>query len=311
MTPSLELQLEGRYTLVKQAADGTRTQVADFPNLITNGGLDYIASNDSIAGAVTWCSVGTGTNPPAVTDVGLQTFVARTTTPATADAYTSNSSDPARPYVQLVRARRFAAGAAAGNLTEVGMFSAGNNTSAFSRALILDGSGNPTAITVLPTEILDVYYTVRMYIPTADVTGTITVNGNNHDYVLRPYIPSGTVSNAAINCSSPTSRSGGSVWTGLTNLNAWDTAVSGSGLVNATAHTPAAYVTGTYYRDNTSTLPVGAGSPQVAAYQQGIGRVGVCGPSYFYKMSFTPPIPVGASQQFAITTRVHVARTTP
>ena len=161
-------------------ADGTRRLLADwFPNLITNQGLDRMGSNLDY---LTYCQVGSGDNTPANTDTTLETFVAATNNTSN-DTAAAQASAPY--YASRTKVFRFAAGAAAGNLSEVGIAWTNGAGSLYSRALILDGGGLPTTITVLSDEFLDVTYQLRIYPPTVDVTGTITLDGNNYNYVLR------------------------------------------------------------------------------------------------------------------------------
>jgi hypothetical protein len=86
-------------------------------------------------------------------------------------------------YNEFVTGNRFAAGTLNGTYTEVGV--GWGNTTLFSRALIVDGSGNPTSITVLSDEVLDVYYRLRKYPPLVDVTGTRVISSVSYDYTLR------------------------------------------------------------------------------------------------------------------------------
>ena len=170
--------LSGHFVMekLKVDANGTpieasRVKVAEFDNLITNQGQNRIGTASDWLNAV---QVGSGTTAPAVTDTGLAFFVAGTTTQQATSAV-SQSSPPY--YTTRSVTRRFAAGAATGNLSEVGIGWAATGSTLFSRALILDGSGNPTTITVLSDEVLDVTYQLRLYPPAADVSSNITVTG--------------------------------------------------------------------------------------------------------------------------------------
>lgn len=170
--------MSGHFVMekLKVDANGTpieasRIKVAEFDNLITNQGLNRIGTNNDWLAAI---QVGSGTATPAVTDTGLQTFVAGTTL---SQASTS-AAQPSPPYYTTRSVtRRFNAGAAAGNLSEVGIGWAATGSTLFSRALILDGGGVPTTITVLSDEVLDVTYELRIYPPASDSTGNITVTG--------------------------------------------------------------------------------------------------------------------------------------
>lgn len=160
----------------------SRRIVADwFPNLITDAGLEDMATLDSYLG---YCQVGAGNATPQVTDTALASKVAYTTYRISSIGGAASIS----PYYTYVRnTYRFAEGAAAGNLSEVGV---GKATSGglFSRALILDGNGAPTTIQILSDETLDVTYELRYYPKTTDDTGQITLSGNiggDYNWIMR------------------------------------------------------------------------------------------------------------------------------
>ncbi|HIQ53190.1 MAG TPA: hypothetical protein EYH51_08015, partial [Pseudomonas pachastrellae] len=173
---------EGWYKFEAVRPDGTKRVLADwFPNLITDAGLERMASNSDWLG---YCQVGSGNNPPNVLDTALANRVGSSNT-AQASASGAQAEEPY--FCWQRRTVRFAEGVAAGNLSEVGMgwTSSGN---LFSRALILDSEGNPTTITVAADEILDVTYEFRFYPRLTDVTGSVTLTGNiagTYDYVMR------------------------------------------------------------------------------------------------------------------------------
>jgi len=167
---------------VKDGKEVSKRVVADwFPNLITNQGLDRLAEYNTI---LTYCSVGTGNTAPAFTDSTLVTKVAHVFLAITS---LTSGYETSTPYYNWFKGTyRFAEGAAAGNLAEVGM--GWTDTLLFSRALILDGGGSPTTITILSDEILDVYYEYRIYPKETDVTGTTVFTGNiggTYDWTFR------------------------------------------------------------------------------------------------------------------------------
>ena len=160
-----------------------------FKNLITNVGMDRIAGGNaqvltSFLGA--GIAVGTGNNAPLETDTVLQTWRASTTT-MFGTATTPYSG--VAPYWSGTRVTyRFGVGAASGNISEVGVLAAPTTTSTtqlVSRALIKDISGNPTTITVLPTEVLDVVYECRIYPPTTDTVTTLTILDQEYTFTVR------------------------------------------------------------------------------------------------------------------------------
>jgi hypothetical protein len=172
----------GFYKIEAVKKDGSRRLLADwFPNLILDQGLDRLAINYDF---MEYCQVGSGNTTPANSDIGLATPVASTNTHYSS-SYGVNGSSPYYVYYQYVY--RFAAGVAAGNLSEVGV---GWNTGdyLFSRSLILDIGGSPTSITVLSDEYLDVTYEYRFYPYESDVTGSLTFTGDvggTYSYTLR------------------------------------------------------------------------------------------------------------------------------
>lgn len=156
---------------------GEKRVVADwFPNLITDIGLNRIGQGN----IHDRCMVGAGSSLPSVLDTSLQTQVAVTTTVQSVTHGTVSTL----PYYGWARTTyRFSMGAAAGNLSEVGVGWADNGV--FSRSLILDGSGNPTTITILSNEFLDVTYELRCYSPTDDSIFNINLAGQMYVCTVR------------------------------------------------------------------------------------------------------------------------------
>jgi hypothetical protein len=175
-------RVAGFFKLEAVRPDGRRRPLTGwFPNIITDGGLNAIGTLNSWMAA---CRVGTGSATPSALDTNLQAHVAGTT-----DQRSTNATAQATPpyYQSTTRVYRFAQGAAAGNLQEIGIATAAANASGvlFSRALILDSDGNPTTITVLSDEVLDATYQIRNYPPLVDVTGTANIGGVDYDYTVR------------------------------------------------------------------------------------------------------------------------------
>lgn len=178
-----QIGLAGRFRLIVR--DGDTMEVTKdtgwFNNLILDQGLNLYGSNPN--GHISqFCQVGTSNVAPNVTQTALVARVAGTSDMQESIAGNSGVA----PYYGWVRSRyRFAVGAAAGNLSEVGV-SGQTNAELFSRALIVDGGGSPTTITVLPTEVLDVWYELRMYPDPVDKIFQLQVGPTLHDCVLRP-----------------------------------------------------------------------------------------------------------------------------
>lgn len=131
--------------------------------------------------SLTLCAVGTDNTAPAFTDTQLGGLLASTSN-RTNNLEGKQSST--LPYYSITQnTYTFAQGAVVGNVAEVGVGPAA--TSLFSRALIVDGSGNPTTITVLADEILVVEYELRLQVPQDDTTGTFTDGGTTYTWTAR------------------------------------------------------------------------------------------------------------------------------
>ena len=176
---ALNVGLSGRFHVVKRrVADDSIVEAREFPNLITDAGLNRWGSG----GVIDRCMVGSGNTTPTVNDVSLVSRVATSTTvqnPTTTFAYSTVDR-----WQEYSIGFRFAAGAATGTLAEVAVGWA--DTGIWSRALIRDTSGNPTSLTLLADEYLDVFYTVRLQYPSTDVTGTVVLGGTNYAWAMRP-----------------------------------------------------------------------------------------------------------------------------
>lgn len=174
----INVGVAGRFKLeAVNEETGERRELAPwFNNLILDQGLNIIGTSQ----LGSYCHVGTGTATPTVTDTALGNKLAHTTTVQSAVAGGSVSPPYYGSYTIVYR---FAAGTATGNLTEVGV---GYSTTAlFSRTLIKDGSGNPTTITILASESLDVTYELRLYPPSADVAHSTVISGVTYTGVIR------------------------------------------------------------------------------------------------------------------------------
>lgn len=173
-----KIEMSGHVRMVTNGPERGRMLQGDFDNLILNQGLERIGTGAPLGA----CQVGTGTSAASVTQSALDSFVAGT---GSLIAQSNTFVTGATPYWSCTFTYRFAEGAAAGILAEVGMGWAATGSNLFSRARILDAGGNPTTITVLSSESLDVEYTLRFYIPLTDVTGSRMMFGVMTDYVVR------------------------------------------------------------------------------------------------------------------------------
>ncbi|MCO1336984.1 hypothetical protein MO867_21910, partial [Microbulbifer sp. OS29] len=186
-------RVRGFYTLETYRAEktedglreipGSRSRRAEFENLITDLGLNRLGDR-SPASSAYFCYVGSGSSAPAQTDTDMDNFIAVHSVLQSDTRSAQASIDPW--YLSTQKVNRFNQGVAAGNLSEVGMGWDSNPSGAlFSRALIQDADGNPSSITVLDDEYLDVTYELRIYPNLGDFTGTITIDGVDYNYTAR------------------------------------------------------------------------------------------------------------------------------
>ncbi|UNY50214.1 hypothetical protein [Stenotrophomonas phage vB_SmeS_BUCT700] len=165
-----------------------RTQTPVFKNLITDAGLDYM-ENPSSSQIMLYCHVGVGTTPPTFADKTLASWLAQTTQTYQSDTQTGSPVEDMQTadvvWGSNTRYYKFDPGQAVGNITEVGLsWFSGGTSQLFSRVLVKDAGGNPTAITVQPGEFLYIAYTVKCYLNAKDVPGTFEYNGEQIPYTV-------------------------------------------------------------------------------------------------------------------------------
>lgn len=289
--------------------------VADFPNLVLVSGLNRLGSQASGTGNYcSFCQVGTGSNAPLETDTTLQSYLAGVA------AATLNSSVQGAPpyYGQSVYTYDFAVGAAAGNLTEVGIGWAASGANLLSRALITDGGGTPITITVLSDEILRVTYTLRLYPNEVDSSTVVTISGTNYTFTRRA---------SDVNISTHWCLSGNSTSTavalaraGISGNTSVDTLYVTNGSIGAITASPSgsqafrtsvansAYVTGSFQTDGSATWGINAanfGGSGITAAVVSAGEVPNLGRGFGrYQFGISPGIPKINTQALTLNLRV-------
>jgi len=178
------VKLGGRFRLVTSKDSECKQVVEDtgfFDNLITNTGMNRVGevTTNQINNAQSFsllCGrfvVGSGSATPQFTDTALQNPVAFASSDVVLDNESSNYD---RGWFEMTVRHQFGQGQATGNLSEIGIQHTSMSGPLWSRALILDGQGNPTTITVLPGDFLTCYYTLRIMIPKVDAVFNIDVD---------------------------------------------------------------------------------------------------------------------------------------
>lgn len=185
----------GEFRCVVKRADGSvKLDTGYQKNLILDQGLDYFGSDDTTYSFNSACVVGTGNSIPKVTQTKLDNAVGYA---ISAEADDKKDYDVVRDgnlYKTSRQCKYSIKGLDNANITEVGLassFSSNTNYSLNTRALIKDSNGNPTTITVLSGEQLDIYYKVWRIFDLTDKTGTFNlldgVGGSvAYNYKTRP-----------------------------------------------------------------------------------------------------------------------------
>jgi hypothetical protein len=187
MNLEINNEVGARFKLVarKASTEEITRETGWFNNIVLDTGLAQM----SVGLWIDRCCVGTGNSTPVATQTQLDAFKASTTT--TQGAVESGMQLTTLPYYDWLRVTyRFGEGVAAGNISEVGMGWA--NVSLWNRALVKDANGNPTTITVLADEYLDVITEIRVY-PQETLSGSFNFLNkagavvSSHTYTGRAY----------------------------------------------------------------------------------------------------------------------------
>lgn len=190
MNMKLENKVGARFKLITHKGDGTPVRESEwFDNIVLDTGLARMG----VGSWITRCCVGMGNSTPVATQTALDSFHASTTTYVSgSEVSVANTTTP--PYYFGAKITwRFAQGVASGNISEVGL--GWGDTTLWNRALIRDVGGNPTTITVLADEYLDVVAEVRIYPPAGSGSFDLKDKNNNvissHTYNYKPFIVGG------------------------------------------------------------------------------------------------------------------------
>lgn len=330
--PDIEYKfgLAGKYKFVAKKLDEAGNVISErlladwFDNLITDAALDDIGK---ASGRGSWLNggytqVGTGNTPPTTSDTSLANYLAETNIPSGGGQGVFLTAQlTTQPYYhKLSITRRFATGAAAGNLTEVAVWP-GNHSVMISRALIKDSNGNPTTITVLSDEVLDVSYELYIYLPNggSPVTGsfsqTILGTPTTYTYTLLPagaanvdltfgYWKYGTLwSSSAIAITGSSSFPSGlspNPIVGITGIPSSTGAVG-----NPSSGTRDAYVNGNHYVDLTMPFGLGEGNITWQTYCINVDGFGM------FQMQISPTITKNNTQTYYVKIRFSWGRYTP
>lgn len=183
----MHVGIAGEVRCVVTKADGTvKTDTGFQKNLVLNQGLNFLGGGkgDSIFAR---CVIGSGNSTPAATQTALDSFIASATGSKNASKY-GYADDGTNTYKTSVTYKYSFGNLDNVNVTEAGLASQGSTASNIylcTRVLIKDSSGQPTSVTILAGEILEIYYKVWRVVSTLDASHTVNLNNTNGDTV--PY----------------------------------------------------------------------------------------------------------------------------
>ena len=159
--------------IVKRADDTVRLDTGFFPNVITNLGLDAIGNDRNL---FNFCAVGGGNSTPLNTNTKLDNFLAVGSQISSESKY---DYDPVRD-TEFYKCSRTVGYRFEGldnkNISEVGLVGdyASGQHPAYTRTLIKNSAGEPTVITVLSGEILELQYRLWQVFDVKDKDQVVT-----------------------------------------------------------------------------------------------------------------------------------------
>lgn len=156
----------------------------EFPNLITDAGLDIIGNGTSLDTIYSTLVVGIGSAIPAVSDTVLENEIGSTTNSDGQSDVDGFEISPVE-FAFRRRTRQFGQSEVNGNLRELGWTIDGVVAN---RTLFKDVNGNPTTVIKTDRDLLKIVYEYRVFAPLNDVTGTFTftLSSASVAYTIRP-----------------------------------------------------------------------------------------------------------------------------
>lgn len=159
---------------------GTEKQVAAFDNLILDMGLNNLHNKD----VYNRFFISSDNTEPTIADASVPSIISFSTLEIGRGISTTSSTTPPF-YTTAYKTMRFAASGTNDNIAKVAV---GWNDGFWAVQLIKDGSGNAVVITKRSDEILDLTYELETHIDVADITGVVSISGQDYNYTLRPAI---------------------------------------------------------------------------------------------------------------------------
>ena len=170
--------MTGEFRCVVKKSDGsTKIDTGYQKNLILNQGLDFFGGNNG-SNMMTYCVIGSGNSKPVYTQNKLDTAITGVSGATFSTKYDYDAAQDGNLYKTNKVCKYSFTGLNNVNISELGLASVYNSISDYflcTRALIKDSSGNPTTITVLSGEILEISYKLWAVYDVTDKTGQINL----------------------------------------------------------------------------------------------------------------------------------------
>lgn len=292
------MKLKGEYRVVLNAGTPEEKDHGWVPNLVLDNGLNYLGTTGT--GFAQYCHVGTNATAPAISQVSMLGYIASQSKTSSSAVNLGTATYAARYDVTYT----FDVGGVIGTIAELGVgWSATHTNNLFSRALVVNGVGSPTTISVTATDQLTVYYRCTLTPSITDSTYTTLISGVSYTTVARLSSASSFFGYSAGWDSDFWGKFvGGTFYQSTSTLGAITSNPSGSNVpVSPTSINYAAYVPGNFYRDVTFTvLPaVGNAAGGIGAMQAVFQNSGWA----YFQYSFSPAIPKDNTKTLTLTLR--------
>lgn len=315
------------------AKSGEVKEHYEFPNLITDIGLDQIAQGTTIKTLIDHLGVGTSATPPAVSDTALGAEVVRTNDNGgfgsleTDGGPITGSGGPLDTLYWFKRfTRLFFENEANNNLTELGWFNQGSGGTMTVRSLFKDSGGSPIVITKTNADQLRVIYELRIYPPVGVNpplgnpnskidSGTVVLGSTTHSWTgsalavhngIWGWNTEGGMLNRTLGSFVVSAGPSGS-----SILHPTATVGDFPGLVAANTNTLDVYSVGTFRRDvlatwQANTANFGPGGIKILTFRITPGGAG----NQHFQLEISESIPKTVAERLRIKYRVTLNRTT-
>lgn len=264
ITIPVKVKVGGIFTLRVYRNGQLRQTVGPFDNLVLNQGLDIlcggqIPGDSSTNFVMNYVDVGTGTNTPTISDTTLQSPLGNVQILSSQGGATYVAGPPA--YHTVTYVYTYPLGALVGNISEIGVggSSTGYNPPIprpfhlFSRALIVDGGGSPTVVSLTSADQLVVTYEVRRYLDLTTNTGSVTISSVNYATQTQIYAVNSAFSSPA--AQPPYSVSYFGAYTTQTLVTPTTATIPGSGVLRGSSDMSFdSYANGSFFRTCSAVL---------------------------------------------------------